>query len=347
MVINTFLVKADNFCDYIPCFSTVSNLIDLFQKCVIVHLINKQTVINSRYFTHLKQKSFLRCTVLLIPVIGNVLIGIYDFKNRKQEDKSWLTPNREEKTALNDASEKLQLSNPTPIELPHSKKTNFKNGYCHLQSISSKPLTTVSDTKPLDPVKKIGNLAPAIHCITLFLSGRDLHNWSQTNRPTNELIRSGKFLEKEKESRFAWDTALALIPNHPLNCPNEDTFGRYYVGHLCEGSNFYNENQQIERFKKLKEEIVKIKPYHVKNLACGAHTGDGMQPGIVTLLFASIRYLNHKERRREIVKLLLEKGALTKGDTGAFNGYKLVSILEEATKIQDDELVQMIQNHPV
>jgi hypothetical protein len=83
--VNNFFVKADNLCDYIPTVSTLSNLIDLFQKYVILPFISNQTIDNSHYYTHLKNKSILRSIVLLIPVIGNVIVGIYDFglNNRK------------------------------------------------------------------------------------------------------------------------------------------------------------------------------------------------------------------------------------------------------------------------
>ncbi|MBS4168592.1 HEAT repeat domain-containing protein [Parachlamydia sp. AcF125] len=75
----SFLLKADRVSDYIPAISTITNLIDLFQKCVVLPFKQKINVSKSHYYAYLKQKSFSRCVVLLLPVIGNILVAIYDF----------------------------------------------------------------------------------------------------------------------------------------------------------------------------------------------------------------------------------------------------------------------------
>lgn len=107
--VNDFFVKADNACDYIPFVSTLSNLIDLFQKCVVLPLVSNQSIVNSHYYTHLKNKSILRCTFLLIPVIGNIIVGIYDFTNRKYNDKNFmLAAVKEDPWALQFASQEAQ-----------------------------------------------------------------------------------------------------------------------------------------------------------------------------------------------------------------------------------------------
>jgi hypothetical protein len=84
--VSNFLVKIDCFCDYVPFVSSVTNLIDLFQKCVILLLMDKSKIASSHYYKHLDQKSFSRCIVLVIPVIGNIIIGIYDFSNKKESN---------------------------------------------------------------------------------------------------------------------------------------------------------------------------------------------------------------------------------------------------------------------
>ncbi|MBS4168595.1 HEAT repeat domain-containing protein [Parachlamydia sp. AcF125] len=75
----SFLSKADRVSDYIPGVSTVTNLIDLFQKCAVLPFKQKANISKSHYYSYLKQKSFSRCVVLLLPVIGNILVAIYDF----------------------------------------------------------------------------------------------------------------------------------------------------------------------------------------------------------------------------------------------------------------------------
>lgn len=44
-----FFVKTDKLCDFVPVVSTVSNLTDLFQKCVVLPFMSKETVNNNRY----------------------------------------------------------------------------------------------------------------------------------------------------------------------------------------------------------------------------------------------------------------------------------------------------------
>ena len=75
-----FFVIVDKASDYLPCVSTVSNLIDLFQKCVVLPFMDKQTIANNHYYTYLKEKTVGRCFILLIPGIGNIIIQYYDYR---------------------------------------------------------------------------------------------------------------------------------------------------------------------------------------------------------------------------------------------------------------------------
>lgn len=76
--INNFFVTVDCVCDYIPVVSTLNNLTDLFQKCVILPFMSDQVITKSHYFTHVQEKSILRCVILFIPIIGNIIIGMWD-----------------------------------------------------------------------------------------------------------------------------------------------------------------------------------------------------------------------------------------------------------------------------
>lgn len=80
--ISKYLINADMFCDNLPVISSVTNLVDLFLKCVIVPFKPKTTFKNSYqlinlkksdYFTHLHQKSFVLCALLLIPLFGQII----------------------------------------------------------------------------------------------------------------------------------------------------------------------------------------------------------------------------------------------------------------------------------
>lgn len=81
--ISKLFINADKFCDYVPFFSTVSNLINLFQKCVLACVSNR-TISKSHYYTYLNEKSFSRCILLSIPFL-NLLISVFTSSNRKPE----------------------------------------------------------------------------------------------------------------------------------------------------------------------------------------------------------------------------------------------------------------------
>jgi len=88
-VVKNSFVKVDAVCDYIPGISTLTNLMDLFQKCALSLPFAKEITGDSHYYKHLEEKSFLRCLVLLIPVIGNIFVIADDIKAqyiKKQSD---------------------------------------------------------------------------------------------------------------------------------------------------------------------------------------------------------------------------------------------------------------------
>lgn len=76
--ISHILIDADQYGDYCPGFSTVTNFVDIFQKC-ICDLTNSSCVNSNPYYTHLKDKSYVRCLILLIPFLGNIAIAFYDY----------------------------------------------------------------------------------------------------------------------------------------------------------------------------------------------------------------------------------------------------------------------------
>ncbi|MBS4165958.1 MULTISPECIES: DUF4116 domain-containing protein [unclassified Neochlamydia] len=77
-----------NKSDYLPFVSTVTNLVYIFQKAVILPIKQKESMPKSSYYSHLSLKSFSRCIILLLPVLGNIIVGIYDFAHRKNYNKN-------------------------------------------------------------------------------------------------------------------------------------------------------------------------------------------------------------------------------------------------------------------
>lgn len=71
-------IKADKILDRIPVLSTIANLVDLFQKTIVIPRMDKLDIDKSEYYAYLNKKSFVRCTLLLLPVLGNIIVAIYD-----------------------------------------------------------------------------------------------------------------------------------------------------------------------------------------------------------------------------------------------------------------------------
>lgn len=74
---SVYLTNFNNVADYVPGLSTVTSLVDLVQKAFL-HLKGEQVVKSSAYYTHIQDKSKLRCVALLVPVLGNIVVGLYD-----------------------------------------------------------------------------------------------------------------------------------------------------------------------------------------------------------------------------------------------------------------------------
>ncbi len=68
----------DQTMDYAPICSTATNLFALFVKCAVIPCTSQASIDNSRYYTHIQNKSFFRCVTLLIPFLGNGIVVAYD-----------------------------------------------------------------------------------------------------------------------------------------------------------------------------------------------------------------------------------------------------------------------------
>ena len=102
--ISKYFISADVCFDYIPVISTFTNLLGLFQKCIFLLPLENIAVKGGHYYTHMKQKSFARCVVLLVPVIGNIFIGILDCNAKYRDPNRMLAAFRRDHHSLNDAN---------------------------------------------------------------------------------------------------------------------------------------------------------------------------------------------------------------------------------------------------
>jgi ankyrin repeat protein len=79
-------VNIDKVMDYIPVVSSVTNLVDIIQKRALAmpekndNTTSPEDYENKlRYYEHIQNKKTIRCVALMIPVLGNLVVGIYDF----------------------------------------------------------------------------------------------------------------------------------------------------------------------------------------------------------------------------------------------------------------------------
>lgn len=84
--VNNALVRIDQICDYVPIASTITNLVDIFEKCAFSGCCSSESINSNRYFSHINDKSILRCVILLVPILGNIIVGIYDLIQSHQAE---------------------------------------------------------------------------------------------------------------------------------------------------------------------------------------------------------------------------------------------------------------------
>jgi hypothetical protein len=82
--------SGSNFLDYIPVVSTIKSLVHLFQRCFASKTAQPtptaaEPTLPARI--SLRPKSLLRDIVLLIPFIGNIIVGISDFSKMDPREK--------------------------------------------------------------------------------------------------------------------------------------------------------------------------------------------------------------------------------------------------------------------
>jgi hypothetical protein len=72
--------------DHVPVISTVKNLGDIFAKCVWRPDLETLSTHAKTYYEHIIDKSYLRCVLLLIPVIGNLLVWVMDLETETEDE---------------------------------------------------------------------------------------------------------------------------------------------------------------------------------------------------------------------------------------------------------------------
>jgi hypothetical protein len=118
----------DRHADYVPLASTVTSLIDIFQKVAIQTFKPIENPSSHYYYSYLNKKSFKRCSILLIPVLGNIVVAILDFAQQRCKDPSYERRNSHKNSihAKNSSTkncQKIKTKNITPLPINSAKET--------------------------------------------------------------------------------------------------------------------------------------------------------------------------------------------------------------------------------
>ena len=77
------LTKTTEFFDYVPVISTFKSLADLFTNYVILPKKTQIEIYQHHYYRLVDAKSVKRMLMLTVPVIGNIVVALYDLTHQK------------------------------------------------------------------------------------------------------------------------------------------------------------------------------------------------------------------------------------------------------------------------
>lgn len=93
MSISSFLdtcrMYADKAMDFIPVVSTFNNIVDIFLKKICPKTVEDGIAKGSRYYKQINKKDISRCTLLLVPVVGNLIhagFTVYNLAKKKPKE---------------------------------------------------------------------------------------------------------------------------------------------------------------------------------------------------------------------------------------------------------------------
>lgn len=71
---NTSFIQFDKTASYIPGVSTIVNLPEIMYKLFTMNQLDEKSLQSDSVKSYLSEKSFIRCIILLIPILGNLAI---------------------------------------------------------------------------------------------------------------------------------------------------------------------------------------------------------------------------------------------------------------------------------
>lgn len=101
-----FFANVDNKSECVPIASSLTSVVDIFIKVGLL-FAKKETITKSCYYEHLASKSFKRCILLAVPIIGNITVGLYD----KYKEVDWDNFNEALRAVKKDGTQLSQANN--------------------------------------------------------------------------------------------------------------------------------------------------------------------------------------------------------------------------------------------
>ncbi len=143
--LSSWLIEFDEKSDSIPFWSTVTNIVNLFQKIVVLPLlsiISRDFIENNHYFSYINEKKFIKCFLLTFPFLGNFI-----YKKNNRQDPA-IKEHLEETQALG------IIKNTHPTSLTDAIK---KCGGLHYESVALAAIEKTGSTYITDLVKYLSD----------------------------------------------------------------------------------------------------------------------------------------------------------------------------------------------
>lgn len=125
-----FFVEMDKKADYIPIVSTLTNVSELILKGALSLMDQErlEETLKSHFFQHIQDKSTVRSVALLVPVVGNGIIYIYDTETGELSgrevvnEEGEIVPVEEAEEILQKAAGVSTLQTPVTLFIPVSQE---------------------------------------------------------------------------------------------------------------------------------------------------------------------------------------------------------------------------------
>lgn len=140
------IIDFNNFCDKVPFISTATNLFNLSVKFYLVFQ-SEASVNEDPNFVYIKNKNIFRCVILLVPVLGNVAVYMYDriqyartLASLQSELSAWVNDvNKAPDEKRKEAAEKILFSfrsNDEYLFLSNLKLRSVPSAIRHLKNVN-------------------------------------------------------------------------------------------------------------------------------------------------------------------------------------------------------------------